>query len=165
MLEEVGLDLTHVSSGFSVLFVQVGLNSTIFPLLMQAVSLSSLPRVFCVHFKFLLIHPISFFIFKHLNEGLHFLPTATSHQNTPHTHVPLSAARRSRKHSRRYLHYPNECFQLVDVQLQVHAVRQPGADDVHRAGVPLLQERQHFSSTRALQASARRDQPSPVPAR
>lgn len=45
-----------------------------------------------------------------------------------------------------YLYYPNESFQLVDVKLQVHAVCQPGADDIHRAGVPLLQERQDFSS-------------------
>lgn len=38
----------------------------------------------------------------------------------------------------RFLDYPNEGFQLVDVKLQVHAVRQPGADDIHRAGVPLI---------------------------
>lgn len=48
-----------------------------------------------------------------------------------------------------YLYYPNESFQLVNVKLQVHAVRQPGADDIHRAGVPLLQERQDFSSNHA----------------
>lgn len=45
-----------------------------------------------------------------------------------------------------YLYYPNESFQLVNVKLQVHAVCQPGADNIHRAGVPLLQERQDFSN-------------------
>jgi len=48
-----------------------------------------------------------------------------------------------------YLYYPNESFQLVNVKLEVHAVCQPGADNVHRAGVPLLQERQDFSSDHA----------------
>lgn len=67
------------------LFVHVGLNSTISPLLMQAVTLSLLPRMFCMHmhFKFLLIHLIHFFIFKHLNEGLHFVPS----EHTAHTHA------------------------------------------------------------------------------
>lgn len=38
----------------------------------------------------------------------------------------------------RFLHYPNESFQLVDVELQVHAVCQPSAHDTHGAGVPLI---------------------------
>lgn len=37
-----------------------------------------------------------------------------------------------------HLDDPDEDLQLVDVQLQVHAVRQPGSDQVHGAGVPLL---------------------------
>lgn len=44
-----------------------------------------------------------------------------------------------------YLHHPNECFQLVNVKLEIHPVGQPGADDIHGAVVPLLKERQKFS--------------------
>lgn len=75
-------------------------------------------------------------ILKNFNESLIYLPaslpksTCPTQAGTPHW--ALGA----------YLYYPNESFQLVDVELQVHAVCQPSAHNTHGAGVPLLQERQ-----------------------
>lgn len=66
-----------------------------------------------------------------------------------HTHMLLSTARGTENTSGAYLYYPNESFQLVDVELQVHAVCQPSAYNTHGAGVPLLQERHDFSSNHA----------------
>lgn len=39
-----------------------------------------------------------------------------------------------------YLHNLDECFQLVGVELQVQAVRQPNTHRLHGARVPLLHE-------------------------
>lgn len=58
------------------------------------------------------------------------LPTEDCHQRTT-----LSS----------YLYHPDQGFQLVNVELQVHPVGQPRADDVHGAVVPLLKKRQEFS--------------------
>lgn len=76
-------------------------------------------------------------------KGWIYLPRRT---RRTHALAPLSSKAFAKNPAGDYLDYPNEGFQLVDVKLQVHAVRQPGADDIHRAGVPLLQERQDFSS-------------------
>lgn len=46
-----------------------------------------------------------------------------------------------------YLDDPDEDLQLVDVQLQVHAVRQPRSYQVHGAGVPLLRKQIHTEKT------------------
>lgn len=56
-----------------------------------------------------------------------------------------------------YLHHPNECFQLVNVKLEVHPVGQPGADDIHGAVVPLLKERQKFSRQHVMEGRQLRE--------
>lgn len=115
--------------------------------------------VFCIsmHFKFLFIlhympyTQVSRFLRILIDGLIYLLVTVCLIHRTCRTHAgkqTLSSRQRdsTENTSAGYLYYPNERFQLVDVELQVHAVCQPGADDIHRAGVPLLQERQDFSS-------------------
>lgn len=75
----------------------------------------------------------------------------------PASEVPCSRQLAKKAASFFYLHHPNECFQLVNVKLQVHPVGQPGADDIHGAVVPLLKERQKCSRQHVMEGRQRRE--------